>query len=368
MAQDWETAPQTVPMSVASAMPPVHQLRPLTTGEILDSTFTLFRSRFWLFAGLASLAGAWQVVVQALQLLLHHELRVHLGARSALIATQFGVVLSVIIMLPVVAVVYAAVVYALGEVYLGRPSTAAQALRATRRKWLRYVGIALWQGWSAAWLAVLLLIPAFGLLFLIPKMPILGAAGGGLLILLAIFGGGIYGAIAYIRNSLAVPAAVVEGSAVRPSMRRSKDLAAGTKGRIFVALLVAWALYLVAVTIDAPMLFVVGRSPNEEHVLAQAVIFLVGFLSTTFISPVPTIGLTLVYFDQRVRKEAFDLQMLLGPMQAAPGLTLPDAMAVPSPMAAVSSVPVAEEPPAPPVLGAEEPLDPADTIYDDGRF
>ena len=99
-------------------------------------------------------------------------------------------------------------------------------------------------------------------------------------------------------------------------MRRSKTLAAGTKGRIFVVLLIAMALYLVAGAIQAPMLFVIGRAPFQEHVMAQSAILLIGFVSRTLISPVPLIGLTLVYFDQRVRMEAFDLVMMLGGVAA----------------------------------------------------
>ena len=68
----------------------------------------------------------------------------------------------------------------------------------------------------------------------------------GILFFVGFVGGGVYGVIAYIRNSLAIPAALMEQTGVRASMRRSKTLAAGTKGRIFVVLLVAMALYMVA--------------------------------------------------------------------------------------------------------------------------
>src|ERR1700731_1389066 len=34
-----------------------HELRPLTTGEVLDRTFFLYRSNFWLYVGLASIAA-----------------------------------------------------------------------------------------------------------------------------------------------------------------------------------------------------------------------------------------------------------------------------------------------------------------------
>lgn len=289
----------------------VYALRPLSTGEVLDRAFAIYRAHFWLFAGLASIGGAVSLLLNAIQLLLHHAVLLQKGLATATLTTQMGSGTTVLLLLPVEAVVYAASVYALCEVYLGRPTTAKAALQATAGRWLRYVGIALWQGWSAVWVFILLVLPGAILLTL-------GAAGVGakaagvLLVLAAVFGGGVYGVIAYIRNSLAIPAALMEQTGVRASMRRSKTLAAGTKGRIFVVLLIAAALYLVAGAIQAPMLLFIARSPFQEHVLAQAAILLIGFVSRTLISPVPLIGLTLVYFDQRVRMEAFDVVMLLG--------------------------------------------------------
>ena len=60
------------------------------------------------------------------------------------------------------------------------------------------------------------------------------------------------------------------------------------------------------------MLFFIARAPFQEHVVAQAAVLLIGFVAHTLVSPVALIGLTLVYFDQRVRMEAFDLVMMLG--------------------------------------------------------
>jgi len=332
---------------MAQDLSPAHLLRPLTTGEVLDNTFTLYRSRFWLFAGLASLSGAFQVVLQGVQLLGKHLVLTHAGTRAAQVTAQASGSVMAILMLPVAAVVYAASVYALGEVYLGRPVTAGQALAATRSKWLRYVGIALWQGWSAAWVALVLVVPAM-LVFLIPGLRTTGLAVlGSLVIFLAIIGGGIYGVIAYIRNALAVPSSVVEAMPVRAAMRRSKVLAAGAKGRIFVVLLIAIVLYAVVLTIESPLLILIARAPLEEHIVAQAVILVVTFLAQTLVSPVVTIGLTLVYFDQRVRKEAFDLLRLLGPADPVPGLFEPGVETVPA---------------------AEPPQEPADPVGDDGRF
>ena len=51
-------APAKLPEAQAAAVsgpPPMYDLRPLTTGEVLDRTFSVYRSRFWLFAGIAAI-------------------------------------------------------------------------------------------------------------------------------------------------------------------------------------------------------------------------------------------------------------------------------------------------------------------------
>ncbi|MGA8938904.1 MAG: hypothetical protein WB439_07045 [Acidobacteriaceae bacterium] len=317
MPQDWESperlsAPEGAPGYGSAEGAAAYALRPLSTGEVLDRTFAIYRGHFWLFAGLASLAGAFSLILSAVQLVVKHVVMLHEGIRIASLVTTFSGLPMFLLLLPVQAVVYAASVYALCEIYLGRGTAAKAALQATIGRWARYVGIALWQGWSAVWLFLVIFIPAIILLVVGAKSSPGMAVTGGLLMFIAGTGCLVYGVIAYIRNSLGVPAAVMEGTGVRASMRRSKTLAVGTKGRIFVVLLIAVALALVVGTIQSPMLFFIIRSPLEEHVLAQAAVLLIGFVGQTLVSPVALIGLTLVYFDQRVRMEAFDLVMMLG--------------------------------------------------------
>jgi hypothetical protein len=343
MQSDWTTSTQ--PSAFAASAP---VLRPLTTGELLDNTFTLYRSRFWLFAGMAALSGAWNAVLQMLQMLTRHMIQSHYGFLIARVGMQISSIIVALLLLPVLGIVYAATVYALGEVYLLRPVTAAMALRATSGRWLRYVGITLWQIWSAGWLFLALFVPV---VVLIPR----GVNGGvsplviGSASLLAVLLAFPYGVVAYIRNSLAVPAAVVENIGVRASIRRSKQLAAGTKGRIFLLFIVVLALYFVVGMIELPFGIIIARNPLAEHLMIQTAMLLVGFVAHMLLSPIFTIGLALAYFDQRVRKEAFDLQVLMGD-EAIPGLTNGAAT------------------PGPGMLAAEPLLDPADTYGSDGRI
>jgi hypothetical protein len=297
------------PAELAAELTAAHEMRPLSLGEVLDRTFSVYRSRFWLFAGISAVSGAVQLLADVLNVVAHHLVLVRWGFRVAFLGTQIGGGVAGLLFFLAAAVTQAATIYALGEVYLGRATSIGDSLRATAGRWYRYLGIALWQAWSVMWLPLVLLAPVF---FLIPwKITSLYWLSG-VLIFLAICGGIPFGVVCYLRNSLAVPASVEEQLEVRPSMRRSKLLAAGTKGRIFVVLLIAGMLFWVAAAVEAPMLFFIARAPLQEHVMAQMTILVVTFVSHTLISPVALIGLALVYFDQRVRKEAFDLLMLLG--------------------------------------------------------
>jgi hypothetical protein len=72
-----------------------------------------------------------------------------------------------------------------------------------------------------------------------------------------------------------------------------------------------YALSLATAVITVPMIFLIARSPAAEHYVAQGIILAVNFISTTLVGPIAAIGLCLFYFDERVRREGFDIEMLL---------------------------------------------------------
>src|ERR1700754_1955505 len=77
--QDWltpATAPNPTPYqnvyATQTAAAPAYDLRPLTLGELLDRTFALYRSRFWLFAGIAAVSGVINLLANFVQVVLQH--------------------------------------------------------------------------------------------------------------------------------------------------------------------------------------------------------------------------------------------------------------------------------------------------------
>ncbi|MGI4829085.1 MAG: hypothetical protein ACRYFU_12965 [Janthinobacterium lividum] len=299
------------------------ELRPLSLGEILDRTFALYRSRFWLFAGISSVLASVQVVMQVISLATTHKLLQSIAVEGSLTsggpaalrglaATQVKASLVGLVFFLVASITQAATSLSLSEVYLSRPIEAKQALGTVARRWYRWIAIALWQVGSMLWIPLLALIPGGLLLILGAKQgsTVLTAVGG-FLMLVAFTAGFVGGFLQYLRNALAVPAAIVEGLTIRAAMRRSKVLAAGAKGRMFVVLLIAGCLNLVVGALEAPATLLTLAAPKQEHHVLQAITLVVAFVGRTVVFPVAFIGLALVYFDQRVRKEAFDLQLLL---------------------------------------------------------
>lgn len=309
MTQDWYSTQAVAAVSPPSA-PAMHTLRPLSLGEILDRTFAIYRSRFWLFSGIAAIYAVSALVLQLLNLLVKHEVIKHVGFRSGSASELAGSGLLGFLLLMPYAVTQAATVFALGEVYLGKGTTAADSVRAVAGRWYRYVGIAVWISFSALWLPLLLWLPAAVLIFALKGSGLQWLAG--LLFFLG-FCALPFSVWAVLRNLLGVQVSVIEMATVRTAMKRSKLLTVGAKWRMVVVLLIMTALAMTLGVMQIPLAMVVMRAPLQEHTVAQAISLVLNALGQTVVTPVGLIGMSLVYFDQRVRQEGFDLLLMLGP-------------------------------------------------------
>ena len=297
-------------VAAASSLPAL-ELRPLSTGELLDRAFFLYRARFTWFlalalvpAGLGLLSGAVQ------QVLAPAATRFSTSNHPAGLSPYAGVaglalLCTSLLALAGYAVLQAATTRLVAEIYLSGSGSPATALRQAWPRTWRYILIELWKAWSAAWLFVLMLAAGLGLIA--SKQAVSGE------VLLAFsLPAMVYGVIAYLRNSLAVPASVLEALPVRAAMRRSKVLVSGRKWRIFLLYLLLMLLYAVALGVQSPVLLYLAKARAPvQHVVAVILTLGLSFVITLLISPVASIALCLFYFDERVRREAFDIDFLL---------------------------------------------------------
>lgn len=317
-----DATPAPSPVSIPT--PAAYELRPLSTGEILDRTFTLYRRNFWLYAGLSAMAAAVAAILQIAQYAMRGFLEPanqatpgHVNFQPLLISLAVIMVVS-LFFLAAYSVTQAATMAAVSSIYLGHETSIGGSLRKIRGAWFRYILISLWQDWSGFWPMVLIYAVAFGLI--LTRNTALVVLGG--LTFLLILPALPYGIIAYIRNSMAIPASVVEDFKVRKSMRRSKTLAAETKGRIFLLFLLLFVLKLVAGGIQMPIAFFLIKSHAGERLAAEGLATILAFVTTTLIGPIGAIGLSLFYFDQRVRKEGFDIEALMDRSLGAGGAAI----------------------------------------------
>src|SRR5260370_5166856 len=174
-----------------------HELRPLTTGEILDRTFLLYRSNFWLYFGLASIAAGASALA-SIGRLTYFRLNAPMQPSSpkAMIASGVLTVVGLILYFAVYSVTHAATVSAVSSLYLGEETSMGFALGAVRGHWVRYCLISLWQSWSGGWIFLLLIAPAV----LIPTLGLTYFNGfGGVLVALGV-GGFFYRILSFNPN------------------------------------------------------------------------------------------------------------------------------------------------------------------------
>lgn len=269
-------------------------LRPLSTGELLDRTFSLYRSHFGLFLGIFALP---YMVVLAFQLvgLVFQSSAPRLPNILLTLAWSVGAGLLTLV---VSAVSQAATVVAVSNFLLGRPASVTDSFSAVKGEILGVLGLSLLVSVAAGFGFVAIIVP---------------------------------GVLLLIMWSLAVPVKVLEHKGIFDSMSRSMELTKGHWGRIFVIGLLILALkFGVSSLLQWPVLIAAGFSiRGGVHQLTvgwQVALLVSAFVSTSLVGALATIAFSVVYYDERVRKEAFDLQLMMTTLDA-PALPVSPAQA-----------------------------------------
>jgi hypothetical protein len=301
-------------------------LRPMTLGEILDRTAQLYRTHFLLFAGISSVYAGVLLVLNLIQIGVAEVLmKLHRAQQLPWVTLSFVVLIMPLIFICAGAAV-AANNRAVAWVNLGKPATIRGAYRSILPRLGRYL-------WLMTIIAFVIYIPFvilftayFLFLFLYARPRGVFVTGGahpdpqaaivlGLVTLAFVLVGlaaAVYAVFMALRYSLSLPASVLEDLKARQAIRRSIELSQGSRGRIFVlGLLISFIqLGLVAIT---QVLFLVAAFKQHGQLSAwiQVLQQLVGFVTNSFIGPMYATGLTLFYYDQRVRKEGYDIEWMM---------------------------------------------------------
>jgi uncharacterized membrane protein len=253
-------------------------LRPLGVGEILDTSFSLYRRHFGALATVSLVCTGLPLV-----------LRLFVEAAGGLF-THLTLALVYMLSLVVLSLIATgATVFIVSESYLGRPLTAREALmRATP-----YMGRIL--------IASLLMALVIGFGFLLLVIP---------------------GIMLGVGLAVAIPAVVLEaGRSASGALSRSWELTRGSRWRIFgLGLTLFVLLYIPVIAISGLVAVLVprgGAAAFGASSTATIIALAIGGVVQLFIYPLFYCVLTVTYYDLRVRKEGFDLELLASSLQTA---------------------------------------------------
>jgi hypothetical protein len=287
-------------------------LRPLGIGDIVDRTIGLYRASPGLFL---VLAGLPYIVVAIVTLVLNLAF-VHTTPFSALpsnvfdpsqLSTSFtpdqiagfavyGAVITLVSLL-VLSVQAAAIVDAMSKRYLGRPTTVGESIGVGLRASVRLI-LASIVAFVAFVVVVTLAIVALGIAAAVLKNPLPVIVGVIAMFVLIFY---------VVASWMPLPAVVtLECRGPVDGLRRSWRLAGGARWRI-LGLLMLMAILQAILGILFAFVFL-GTIVTEGA--AKTVLQEVANLAVNALwAPIQWGVFTLLYYDLRVRKEAFDLQL-----------------------------------------------------------
>jgi hypothetical protein len=240
-----------------------HTLRARSVGEILDLAFQLYRSRW---KQMATATGVLVLPLLALEAVAPLEVLPMLEAVSNLVFLAAS----------------AAVVVIASEAYLGREVAAADAVRAAGRRFFSVWGAAIIQG----------LLIVFGLiLFIIP------------------------GIIAMALTFAMQQAIMIEGDTAGDAYSRSRELARGFFKHILLTSVLTYIIVIFAM-----MGFGVAIELGVDN---ERLAILLTNVALIAINPLAAVVGTVLYYDLRIRKEAFDVAVATERLADEPSQPVP---------------------------------------------
>jgi len=260
-------------------------LRPMSVGEILDRTASLYRSNFVLFFGISLVPHvfvmAWvltQVTIQGPPPRIEPRAVRDLVLFAGTIAEyEFGYLFA-----------QASTAFAVSELYWGRKASVTASLIQVIRKFGRLTRCVLLNG-----LALFIGFVPFG----------------------------VPGVFLACRLLVGLPAAVLEDLGARQSFRRSFSLTKGHSGRalgVYALVLILRIAVFLLILYPSRLVAELARIHPAAAIPWRDALAFVNVSMATLIDPFLTIGATVFYFDLRVRKEALDLQVMMSAAENFP--------------------------------------------------
>jgi hypothetical protein len=334
---DGSLSPAAVPPAFTQAAPAAQvDLRPLTTSELIDRGFALYRAHFTGFLLLALLCQSapllGQILATALKL---NPTQNELLENPTTFFTKLGVLTAVILVAQVIVFCFEVIItFYIADAYLGKIPSVKESLRKFRTCLF-----------SSIWTCVLNRV-LIGLTFFFPLLafaaiyfyalfyppltffPLLVFGGAAVLLLVASLAPVL---VVFMRLMVTVPALALEGCSGWRAIKRSAALVRYDPGlgilywgemRLSFLLLPLFIIELLILSLTSLPLTLhqigeflrhgssgqIAAPPDSIMILSQILTFLAGSL----ILPLYSIATTLFYYDIRIRREGFDLEFMAG--------------------------------------------------------
>ncbi|MFN8501661.1 glycerophosphoryl diester phosphodiesterase membrane domain-containing protein [Kouleothrix sp.] len=318
---------------------PQPRLRPMALADMLDTAFRLYRRHFLTFVGIVALLQVPMAIVQFLAQMPYAQALQRMASRplapgpspfdifsfSQIIAYYALIVLlSVVQYLVVYNLITGALANAIARSYLGQPISIVAAYRIGARRVLALIGASL--------VPFVLFLLAFGLVagcafaafwstgLLDGRQPnaaltfvaALGLIGLVLLLMLGAL-------LLYVRLLFTTQAIVIEGHGSLAGLRRSWRLVGLSFWRsVGMVLLVYVFVWLISTVVQLPMVALAAAAAFafDNLALSQGLNLLATYAVLILVLPLQFIIFTLLYYDVRMRKEGYDLELIA--QQAGP--------------------------------------------------
>ena len=268
-------------------------------GDILDETFRLYRRHFLTFVVATAV-----VVVPLAVLSTVLSLLIGIGSARFELRTPDDVTILLLFLVFAAAVGLVsglgymlnggAVIRLASDAAMGRPSGIGAAYRAALDK----LGSLLWAGFLISLAVGLLAITCIGL-------PVAAYFGTGW--------------------AVALPVILLEGLGGRAAMSRSAELVDGHRWRVLGAVVLLAVLVWILVSVPAGivgvimgLILAVSQSAAGPRVVIEVVNTFVSAVAQSLFGALTWISLVVIYYELRVRKEAFDLERLAAEGEGSP--------------------------------------------------
>jgi hypothetical protein len=283
-------------------------LRPRSAIEIVDTAFTIWRRNI----GQMTIIGIAATLPLVLALMLGFgSLFAGFGSRfdeAKLVAMVPMMLIFIVVVVLWMAVVDGAMTLAAGDAYHGREVSAASALRGAVSK-----------GGTLVLSNILRMLTIFAVVLVGGVVvALLGQANGGVAVLLMIVLG-VVSLLLFARLFATTNAVLFENSGASESLSRSFALSKDSAWRIFGVILLAYIVLVVAQIAIGMTVQVVISMILKSPIIAGIVGNVIGALLYPFLS----IALMVLYFDQRIRKEGYDLDVMSSGMPTPPSPVTP---------------------------------------------